>query len=289
MQNSMYSYKRFLVILPTIGALVFSQGHAFRPAYNAGQQLIEAAEKNFTVSSHIELYKVYHIELDGTLTQRRMFLMYQYDEDQVYGLWRLLEEADQTGITLHSHQTKGKQPRLYLHDPTRNLSGEILGRDKRIPFGRTNWFLEDIYDDDKEDWNYARQPVERFFNNLNAYPIIATYKDPVLSNESHYKKRIIYLNQKDERFLRSDFYDFRNVLLKTIEVDLPVNVGSESKPQYRAQRIIIRNHQNHSVTFMLLTKSKFNQPIGKKYFTPDFIQSWTQADDIKLENMLVVH
>lgn len=285
----MILHKLSLFSLAVACALAGSTGNAFRPSFHAGQQLIEASEENFTATSHIELYKVYHIELDGTLTQRRMFLMYQYVDDHVYGLWRLLEEPGQPGVTLHSYQEQGRRPRLYLNDPTRNRSGEITGTDKRIPFGNTNWFLEDIYDDDKEDWSYVRQPLKRYFNNINVIPVVAEYNDPVLGEESQYSKRIIYLNQVDERFIRSDFYDRSNNLLKTIEVDLPLNVGSEHKPQLRARRFMIRNHQDHSVTFMLLTQSLFNQPIAQQYFTLDFIRKWSSADDEALEQLLVEH
>lgn len=280
------SFKPTHVIL-TLCLLVLSIPalEAFRPLVDPGKKLIQKAEENFDVTSHIELYQVFHIEIDGQLTQRRMFLMYQYAPNKVCGLWRILEEKDTPGITLHSQQIVGQLPKIFLHDPTKNISGAIEGKSRRMRFGKSNWFLEDIYDDDKEDWSYDRKGIE-LLNGVSSYRIVARYNDPVLKEQSIYGKRVLFLQQSDDRFIRSEMYDQRDRHFKTLIADVPSNVGTEADPQIRARRLIIHNHLDHSVTIMLRKKALLNQSIPEQYFTSEYLTRWTSEDDQALIKML---
>lgn len=258
----------------------------FRPFSDDSEALVEALESNFQAYFQVELYDLVQFEKGGEVRRSQAFLIYSYGQDSARGIWRILPSESFPAATLLSLQGPDfKPPQLYLRAEGSSSGVWMTGEDKRQPFGSTAWYLEDIYDDDKENWNNTRgNPT--YVNRIYCNQINQSYGDPTLRRESLYSRRTVFLSMQDNLFIQSDFYDRSDRLLKRLLGSNHQNLGSEAKPRIRALRLVMDHFVRDVLTVMTLTHFNYDLELESGFFSPDNIDQWDAGTDQSLKAKL---
>lgn len=239
---------------------------------------IESNAKSFAVKSHAELYTMVRVDNDGSVHIDKWLLAYEYRGDATRGIWRILPDDDQDAVTLLSLQRPGQPPQIWLKDGSNGEVKEVKGIDQRRAFGPSDWNIEDIYDDDKNNWRHRRLG-NATIRGQEAIVIESRYSDPELKENSRYDKRRVYLGLLDRRFLESDYYDASGDLIKTVNAAHHVNVGTTENPRIRARRLEILDFVDGSITVMVQIMAAFDLDLPAELFTPEALASWDAHTD----------
>ncbi len=238
----------------------------------------ENNEKSFSVRSHAELYTMVRIDEDGSVHIDNWLLAYEYRGEATRGIWRILPDDDQESVTLLSLQLPGQPPQVWLQDGDDGKVEEVSGIDRRRAFGPSDWNIEDIYDDDKNQWRHRRLG-NATVRGQEAMVIESRYGDPELKENSRYDKRRVYLGLLDRRFLQADAYDAGGDLIKTINAAHHANVGTQDDPRIRARRLEILDYVDGSITIMVQVKAAFDLELPQELFTPEALAKWNPQTD----------
>lgn len=71
---------------------------AFRLPQNTAPDIVNKLDQSFIVDSQLELYKTVEVDMDGNIDIGEMLIMYQYAEDGVYSISRILSSKKMPGI-----------------------------------------------------------------------------------------------------------------------------------------------------------------------------------------------
>jgi hypothetical protein len=268
-------------------ALAAAPLHGFRPFSDESEDLVTALESKFQAVHQVELYQASIFQKDGTILHSQLLLFYQYDAEEVNGLWRVLPGDGFAGATLLSLQGPDyNPPRLFYKDGARKVGSWVEGEDKRQRLGPSGWNLEDIYDDDKEDWNYTRG-TSQLIGNAFCSRIDQSYRDPILRRESAYGSRRVFISAETSLFKQSDYLDREGRLIKSLMADNHVNLGTPGSPRYRARTLIIRHFIDGSTTVLTLTHANYECELPSDFFTQKTVRNWDEEDDANYLNLVL--
>lgn len=259
----------------------------FRPidTRQSAEQRVRKSEARFNVGEHMELYHFVRIDRNNRVEQGRMLLAFRYEEAAVYGVFRQLPEGDRRGVTLLNHQYIGRLPKLYLHDPAKPYTGAIPMRGIWQKFGDTDWFLESIFDDDKNPWSYTQLGRQTLYGKPHTI-IEATYASPVLRDAVPYTKRRFLLDSATQYPSLSEFYASDGTLLFSISLLEVETFEIDQATQRRTSRLQLIDWQNRSTTVLMRVASTFDQTLPDSMFEVDRIANWDEALDEQLLALL---
>lgn len=249
------------------------------------RELIERAERHFGVSEHAELYRYARITNDGEVFQGQMLIIFRYHEDEVNGVFRLLPDDDNEGVTLICQQVKGEYPMVSVHDHNQDRGGPVKPEEIRQKLGDTDWFFEGIYDDDKNPWTYRKVGVERYRGHTTDV-IEASYSDPKLKEATGYDYRRIYIRQNDDAPLCSEFYDDGKVIY-TIELLNRDHFQYQGKDQIRTKQLQLIDFNVGSTTVLTRVHSNWNPQLPDEIFTLEFADDWNADTDAIIVSKLM--
>ena len=272
----------FQLFIP-VGLILTST--AFRLPQNTAPDIVKRFDQSFVVDSQVELYKTVEIDMDGNIDTGEMLIMYQYAEDGVYGISRILSSKRNAGYINLTIQKKGQNPRIYLYDPKKNIVSEIKGEEMKQSFGQTAWNLEDTLDDDKEEWIHTI--VGRgYYGGDDCNIIEGHFANKELQAQSAYKKRLLYITRDDGRLIQSEVFDQEGQLIKTVRASEHINVIEHGSPQIRAKRLEITHHLKRTITVLIAVKSRYNLPLPKGLFSQEYLKSWSVETDKEILSLL---
>ncbi|WOO40983.1 outer membrane lipoprotein-sorting protein [Rubellicoccus peritrichatus] len=275
---------RFITASTIILMLVLFSG--FRPFPQSAESVVRGVESAFQVNSHAELYVMVRVEKNGEIHTDQWLLMYEYDDQDTRGVWRILPRYGHESTTLLSIQQPGKATKLFLKSGEDGALEEVDGMARRRAFGPSDWNMEDIYDDDKHDWSH-RKIGSAMVRGVGTIVIESRYDDPTLRDQSIYSKRRVYLAKDNQRFLRSDYYDRTGTMVKTVNAAHHENVGSDDGvPRIRPRRLEIVDLQDGSMTVMVRVYSVFDEELPRELFSEEGVASWDASTDKKLIELL---
>jgi len=270
-------------LLISIG--LFLTATAFRLPQNTAPDIVRKFDQSFVVESQVELYRTVEVDMDGNVDTGEMLIMYQYAEDGVYGIFRILSSKKNAGYINLTIQKKGQKPKIFLYDPTHKKVSEIKGQDMKQSFGQTAWNLEDTIDDDKEEW--VHKIIGRgYYDGHDCNIIEGHFANTELQSQSAYKKRLLYLTRDDGRLIQSLVYDHDDRLLKTVRASEHENVIEHGPPQIRAKRLEITHHLKRTITVLVSLKSRYNLPLPKGLFSKEYLISWGEETDREILSLL---
>ena len=87
---------------------LFLTATAFRLPQNTAPDIVRKFDQSFVVESQGELYKPVEIDMDGNVDTGEMLIMYQYAEDGVYGIFRILSSKKNAGYINLTIQKKAR-------------------------------------------------------------------------------------------------------------------------------------------------------------------------------------
>lgn len=161
-----------------------------------------------------------------------------------------------TGFLTYSHVFEPDEQWIYL--PALKRTKRISSQNKSGPFLGSEFSYEDmsVFEVEKFDYKYLKdetiEGIETFV--VEQYP-----KDEY----SGYSKRVTWIDKERYVVLKTEFYDVKNALLKTLTVsDLNLYEGKF----WRAGKSVMKNNNNNKSTILLMNKISFNNGYSENDF-----------------------
>ncbi len=174
------------------------------------------------------------------------------------------EPADVRGTAMltYSHKTEPDDQWLYL--PALKRVKRIASDNKSGPYMGSEFAYEDIASQELEKYTYKYLRDEIF----EGAACFVVERIPVDEN-SGYKRQVVWIDKAEYRPLKTDFYDRKDALLKTL-----INKGYKKylEHQWRPDEMFMENVQNGKTTRILWKSYRFRTGLVDKDF---------QVDDLK--------
>lgn len=259
----------------------------FRPISpeERARQLIKQSENHFGVTEHAELYRYVRVTQSGDVYDGRMLIIFRYHEDQVNGVFRLLPDNDNKGVTLISRQLKGELPELAYFDHNDGKGGPVTLDRLKQKLGDTDWFFEGIYDDDKNPWTYRKTGVVEH-RGQNCDVIEARYNNPKLRDAVGYDYRRIFVRQSDQQPLCSEFFD-NDQIIYAIELLSSESFEFQGHSQMRTMQLQLIDFKEGSCTVLTRIRSNWNPTLPPEIFDLSKAQDWNAETDAMITRKLM--
>lgn len=158
--------------------------------------------------------------------------------------------ADVKGTAVLSHAKIGDDDEQWLYLPSAHRTRRISSSNKTGAFAGSEFSFEDLTGNDgrKYDWKLAgTEPC----GSLTCFVVDATPKDP----NSAYSKRVLRIENQEFRIQTIEFYDRKNVKLKTLSYE---NYKKLKDRFWRSQSWTMRNHQSGKSTVITFSSMKID-------------------------------
>lgn len=270
-----------LLFIFSLGAL----GFRISSPEDRARELIRRAENHFGVSEHAELYRYVRVTNDGDVFEGRMLIIFRYEDKEVNGVFRLLPDDDNEGVTLISKQVPGEFPKISVYDHNKDQGGPVAPEQLHQKLGDTDWFFEGIYDDDKNPWTYKNIGTVQH-RGQSADVIEARYSDPKFRDAVGYDYRRIYLRTSDEAPLSSEFYK-SDELIYAIELLNREPFEFQGKSQVRTKQLQLIDFEAGSTTILTRVRSNWNPMFEDYIYALDFADDWDASTDEMVTSKLM--
>ena len=160
------------------------------------------------------------------------------DGDKSLTNFNMPKDVKGTSFLSYSHPVKSDDQWLYL--PALKRIKRISSSNKSGPFMGSEFAFEDIssFEVPKYSYTYLKDEL------LNGQDNFVVEQDPVDKN-SGYTRRIVWVDKAEYRIQKIDFYDRKNMLLKTLTY---TNYQQYLNQYWRADTMSMVNHQNGKST-----------------------------------------
>ncbi|MFN6970154.1 MAG: outer membrane lipoprotein-sorting protein [Rheinheimera sp.] len=167
------------------------------------------------------------------------------------GLTIFDEPKDVRGTAFLNHSHVGKPDDQWLYLPAVKRVKRIASRNKSGPFMGSEFAYEDLssFELEKFKFTYLRDEA---IDNLPAFVVEQTPTDEF----SGYSKTIAWIDQKDYKVLKVEYYDKKNTLLKTLQMQ---NYQLYLDKFWRPLKLSMVNHQTGKSTDLLVHDIQFGK------------------------------
>ena len=193
---------------------------------------------------------------ESVRTMRIKTLEVKGDGDKSLTIFDTPRDVKGTGFLSYSH-TKGPDDQ-WLYMPALRRVKRISSNNKSGPFMGSEFAYEDISSQEVDKYTYKYIRSEKVFDVVGH--VVERY--PVDEN-SGYVKQVLWIDGKEWRPAKIDFYDRKGQLLKTLTYE-----GYKQYPngKWRADKFKMVNHQTGKSTELIWSEYKFNQKISSRDF-----------------------
>lgn len=184
------------------------------------------------------------------------------DGDKSLTVFEMPKDVKGTAFLTYSHTKEPDEQWLYL--PALKRVKRISSHNKSGPFMGSEFAFEDLvsFEVEKYFYNYLRdEDIEGF----NCYVVERFPKD----ENSGYKRIVWWVDKESKRVIKSDFYDRKDVLLKTLQrKDYKLYDGK----YWRAHTLLMNNHQTGKSTLLGAESMKLNAGLSENDFSKNSLQ-----------------
>jgi len=197
---------------------------------------------------------------ESTRTLRRMALETTGEGlgDQSIIVFEAPKDIEGTALLSHTHILEPDDQWLYL--PALRRVKRISSGNKSGPFVGSEFAYEDLVSQEVEKYEYRWLRTEACADLqcevVERYP---RYES------SGYAKQVVWWDTVEHRVQRVDFYDRKDVLLKTLRWE---GYQRYSDSFWRPDRMIMTNHQNGKSTELVFDGWEFQTGLAEDDFTP---------------------
>ena len=156
---------------------------------------------------------------------------------------------DVEGTVLLTHTHKTKPDDLWLYLPALKRVKRIAARNKSGPFMGSEFAYEDLLSQEIEKYSYRFIRETR----LDVVPVFLLERYP-LDEYSGYGRQLAWINLVEYRPEKIEFYDHRNLLLKTLVLR---GYRKYLGRYWRADEMDMHNHQTGKSTLLTWTGFRF--------------------------------
>jgi len=174
------------------------------------------------------------------------------------------EPRDIEGTAFLSHTYIGREDDQWLYLPALKRVKRIASSNKSSAFVGSEFAYEDLLSDEVEKFDYLWLRDEAC-GDLVCYVIERRprYED------SGYSKQVLWLDQSELRPYRTEFYDRRERLQKTLVFD---DYRLYLDRYWRARVLTMENHQTEKTTILRFSDFRFRTGLTTRDFDPSVLQ-----------------
>ncbi len=168
-----------------------------------------------------------------------------------------------TAFLSHTHKTGADDQWLYL--PALKRVKRISSSNKSGPFMGSEFAYEDIASQEieKYTYNYLRDET------MDGHDCYVVERFPT-NDKSGYHRQVAWIGKAEYRVWKVDFYDRKNVLLKTLTNS---NYKQYLNKYWRPGQMDMVNHQTGKSTTLTFTDYKFDIGTTEMDFTPNRLKN----------------
>lgn len=167
-----------------------------------------------------------------------------------------------TGLLTYSHKVGPDDQWLNL--PALKRVKRISSKNKSGPFVGSEFAFEDLSSQEVEKYTYLYLRDET----CGEQQCFVIERDPV-DRYSGYSRQVVWIDQEHYRVFRTDYYDRKNSLLKTLRMR---NYQLYNSKFWRPGSMLMINHQTKKSTELLWTNYQFNVGLSSNDFTKNSLQ-----------------
>ena len=194
---------------------------------------------------------------ESTRAIRSKTLEVKGDGDKSLSVFDTPRDVKGTAFLTFSHKVGDDEQWLYL--PALKRVKRINSRNKSGSFMGSEFSYEDIASQEVEKYTYKYLREEEF----QGQPAFVSESYPVDAKNSGYSKRVSWVDTKEYRLLKVEFYDRKKSLLKTLTVS---GYQQYLDKYWRADTMSIVNHQTGKSTTLLWKDYSFQSGLTDKDF-----------------------
>lgn len=168
-------------------------------------------------------------------------------------------DVEGTAFLSHTKITEADDQWLYL--PALKRVKRISSANKSGPFMGSEFAYEDLLSQEVEKYTY-RWLRDEPCGELQCFVI---ERFPVYEN-SGYTRQVVWIDDKEYRPMRIDFYDRKESLLKTLVYS---DYRQYMNKHWRALKLEMNNHQTGKGTMLTFAEYRFRVGLSEGDFTPD--------------------
>ncbi|MEM7209730.1 MAG: outer membrane lipoprotein-sorting protein [Pseudomonadota bacterium] len=184
------------------------------------------------------------------------------DGDKSMSIFDKPADVKGTAFLTYSHSLEPDEQWIYL--PALKRVKRISSKNKSGPFMGSEFAYEDISSQEVDKYTYKYLRDEE----LNGKKVFVVERYPAYKN-SGYKRQIAWIDQEEYIALKTEFYDRKDSLLKTLEWrDYKQYLGQF----WRAHEMHMVNHQNGKTTTLAWSDYTFNVGLGDKDFNKNVLK-----------------
>lgn len=167
-----------------------------------------------------------------------------------------------TGFLSYTHITKEDDQWLYL--PSLKRVKRIASANKASAFVGSEFSYEDLLSDEVEKFTYRWLRDEP----CGEWACFVVQRTPVYEN-SGYSRQVMWIEQGEYRIYKTEFYDLKEKLKKTLYFD---NYRQYLDKFWRAQRLRMENIQTGKKTILEFDTYTFQADLTQQDFSPDALK-----------------
>lgn len=255
----MQKRNRFIVILISLFSGFLHSSYASADAISEGEMVAKKADKQLRhyVDSLVELTMELTAPSGQTATRSVRVQSLEADDGE-YTLMIFDTPRDVAGTSMLTHNYRDRDHHQWIYLPAIRRVKQIGARDKSGPFMGSEFAYEDIVSPFYEKFSY-RLEVEEECAGITCWVVERIPKDPY----SGYTRQRVWVGQEHHLIHRIEYFDRRNVLLKTYTAEHFIHHNDE---HWRASQMLMVNHQNNRQTRLVWSEFRFNNGLSQQDF-----------------------
>lgn len=199
---------------------------------------------------------------ENTRALRVKTLEVKDDGDKSLTIFDEPRDVSGTALLTFSHKTESDDQWLYL--PALKRVKRIASKNKSGPFMGSEFAFEDLSSQEVEKYTYEYLKDEEC-GEMTCYVVKRFPTD----ENSGYTSQTAWIDQKEYRVIKVDFYDRKEALLKTLL--------SEGYTQYlnkfwRPEKMLMQNHQTGKSTDLIWSNYQFNTGLDDGDFSKNSLK-----------------
>ncbi len=199
---------------------------------------------------------------ESTRHIRNKTLEVEGDGDKSISIFDRPRDVKGTALLNYTHKVGADDQWLYL--PALKRVKRISSSNKSGSFMGSEFAYEDVTSQEVEKYTYKWIRDEKF----NGEQCFVFERYPVYKN-SGYTRQVVWLDLKDYKILKIEFYDRKNALLKTLtQSDFKQYLGKYWYPG----TMYMENHQTGKSTLLTWTSYKFGNGLSEKDFNKNSLK-----------------
>jgi outer membrane lipoprotein-sorting protein len=179
------------------------------------------------------------------------------DGDKSLIVFNSPKDVEGTATLTFTHKSTADDQWLYL--PSLKRVKRISSDNKSGPFMGSEFAYEDLSSQEVEKYTYKFIKEENINGNksyvVERYPV-----DP----KSGYTKQVVWYNQENFRIEKTDYYDRKGALMKTLSL---LNYKQYLNKHWRASELAMENHLSGKKTRLLFENYRFKTGLKEQDFS----------------------